>query len=41
MTVYRVYIDDASFDTVVSKYTSDEFWDMVNYNGWDTEEISK
>lgn len=41
MKTYRVYADDGMFDAVVSDNDDDEFWYMVTYNGWATEEISK
>jgi len=41
MKTYRVYADDGMFDAVVSDNDDDEFLDMVNYNGWNVDEISK
>ena len=41
MKAYTVYTDDGGFNTVISDDNEDEFWDMVNNNGWDAEEINK
>ena len=40
MKAYRVYTGDEIVDAVVASNNDDEFWDMVDDNGWVVGEIT-
>ena len=41
MKLYRIYTPDGIVDAVVGDNNDEEFWDMIENNGWNTDRISK